>query len=677
MNLSQFSKSLTLALAATVFCSAAAADEVIRILAANITSGNNQSYDPGEGNRIFQGLDPDVVLVQEMNVGVSANKNTPATYRAWVNTNFGTSFSYYVEPSGNIPNGIVSRYPILASGEWDDSTMTDRDYVWAKIDIPGDKALWAVSVHISSGGGASQRNVEAGEIKAYIAKNIPAGDYLALGGDFNTTSRTEACIGTLSSAVVTSGPFPVDQNNDGDTNASRASPYDWVMADTDLNALKTTLVIGSNSFPNGLVFDSRVFTPLATVAPVLLNDSGASNMQHMAVMRAFLIPTNDPPQIAAAANSSSTETVTDPDSAVYEIVRGTAVGLSVTATDDDGEPALKYTWSTTGSAVTFSANGNNAAKNTTATFEAIGNYTLSVAVQDAAGLSVGSSVKVRVVPTAGRLTLSPATATLVVNTAQTFSASLLDQFSQPMSASFSWSAGGGGAISASGIFTATTAGGPYVVTAASGGFSNTSSVMVTKAFATVSLASLSQTYDGHPKSVTVTTTPVGRAVEVRYDGALIPPTNAGSYPVSATITDPNYQGSASATLVIAADEWALWKNTRFTELERSSGLAADSADPDGDGLANLAEYALGLDPRQFTPPPSGAIDGGGFSITFTRPANLPGIRYFAEATSDFQAWLPVTLEVLTPGPVETVRARVPFGTNPSLPRFLRLRLERE
>ncbi|NQX00209.1 hypothetical protein HQ447_06080 [bacterium] len=143
------------------------------------------------------------------------------------------------------------------------------------------------------------------------------------------------------------------------------------------------------------------------------------------------------------------------------------------------------------------------------------------------------------------------------------------------------------------------------------------------------------------------------------------------------IAEANYQGGSSATLVIAADEWALWKNTRFTELERSAGLAADSADPDGDGLANLAEYALGLDPRRFTPPPSGAIDGGGFSITFTRPVNLPGIRYFAEATSDFQAWLPVTLEVLTPGPVETVRARVPFGANPSLPGFLRLRFERE
>lgn len=40
----------------------------IRIVAANTTSGNNQSYlAPGE--RIFQGLKPDVVLIQEFTIG--------------------------------------------------------------------------------------------------------------------------------------------------------------------------------------------------------------------------------------------------------------------------------------------------------------------------------------------------------------------------------------------------------------------------------------------------------------------------------------------------------------------------------------------------------------------------------------------------------------------------------
>ena len=93
------------------------ADEVVRIMAANITSGNLQSYDPGHGNRIFQGLKPDIALVQEMNFG----NNTASALRAWVNANFGTGFSYFCEAGAQIPNGIVSRYPILASGEWKDS----------------------------------------------------------------------------------------------------------------------------------------------------------------------------------------------------------------------------------------------------------------------------------------------------------------------------------------------------------------------------------------------------------------------------------------------------------------------------------------------------------------------------------------------------------------------------
>ncbi len=49
--------------------------------------------------------------------------------------------------------------------------------------------------------------------------------------------------------------------------------------------------------------------------------------------------------------------------------------------DDGGEANLTYTWATTGTppaAVTFSANGTNAAKNTTATFTKAGTYTFQV-----------------------------------------------------------------------------------------------------------------------------------------------------------------------------------------------------------------------------------------------------------------------------------------------------------
>jgi len=51
--------------------------QTIRILTANLTSGNGQDYDPGHGNRILQGLDPDIALIQEM----SYLSNTPGLAR--------------------------------------------------------------------------------------------------------------------------------------------------------------------------------------------------------------------------------------------------------------------------------------------------------------------------------------------------------------------------------------------------------------------------------------------------------------------------------------------------------------------------------------------------------------------------------------------------------------------
>jgi hypothetical protein len=46
--------------------------------------------------------------------------------------------------------------------------------------------------------------------------------------------------------------------------------------------------------------------------------------------------------------------------------------------------------------VTFSANGPNKAKNTTATFPSAGRYTLRVAITDTGGLTATSSIVVTV-----------------------------------------------------------------------------------------------------------------------------------------------------------------------------------------------------------------------------------------------------------------------------------------
>src|SRR5207253_7840925 len=71
-------------------------------------------------------------------------------------------------------------------------------------------------------------------------------------------------------------------------------------------------------------------------------------------------PSNAPPTVATAAAASPNP------------VTGTTTNLSGLGADDGGEANLTYTWATTGTppaAVTFSANGTNAAKNVVATLD--------------------------------------------------------------------------------------------------------------------------------------------------------------------------------------------------------------------------------------------------------------------------------------------------------------------
>ena len=263
----------------------------LRIVAANLTSGNEQSYSPDNGNhsnvegagaRILKGLKPDVVLIQEFNTGINTQQ--------WVTQTFGPNYQFAKENGVGIPNGIVSRYPIVADGEWDDPTQTNRDFAWAKIQLPKGRNLWAVSVHLKAGGERDIRRKQAEELVRHIRANIPEQDYLVLGGDFNTSNRTEPSIAILGEVFQTAGPHPEDQGGDEDTNRNRRKPYDWVLADAELHASQVATQLGSSTFATGLVVDTRIFDPLDAIAPAQESDSDATNMQHMAVVKDFTIP---------------------------------------------------------------------------------------------------------------------------------------------------------------------------------------------------------------------------------------------------------------------------------------------------------------------------------------------------------------------------------------------------
>jgi hypothetical protein len=75
--------------------------------------------------------------------------------------------------------------------------------------------------------------------------------------------------------------------------------------------------------------------------------------------------------------------------------------------------------------------------------------------------------------------------------------------------------------------------------------------VIAKGQAVVTLANLNQTFDGSPKPVQASTTPPGLPASLSYNGLSTVPTNAGSYTIVARVTDPNYGGAATNTLVIA------------------------------------------------------------------------------------------------------------------------------
>ena len=269
----------------------------LRVMAANTTSGNFPRYE-APGLRIFQALKPDVVAVQEFNY-VSTNglgTSTPEAMREMVNAAFGTNFYFYREPgSYSIPNGIISRWPIVESNSWEDvdTGVNDRGFAWARIDLPGTNDLYVVSVHLkASSDSTARRAAEAAQLTSLIQSNFPANAWIVVAGDCNAENRNEACLTTFKT-FLSDSPIPDDGNLSGtpdpDTNASRGRPYDYVLPNFTLDTNRVATVIGSRTFASGLVFDSRVYSPLPEVAPVGAGDSGVTGMQHMAVVKDFRI----------------------------------------------------------------------------------------------------------------------------------------------------------------------------------------------------------------------------------------------------------------------------------------------------------------------------------------------------------------------------------------------------
>lgn len=196
---------------------------------------------------------------------------------------------------------------------------------------------------------------------------------------------------------------------------------------------------------------------------------------------------------------------------------------------------------------------------------------------------------------------------------------------------------------------------------------------VSKATATLTLSGTNQTYTGSPRTVSVTTAPLGLATLVTYSGSPSAPIDPGTYAVLASINDSNYQGSANGNLVL-------------------SRIDNPTGDSNGNGVPNLLEYAVsGLTSSGTDPASTGMVSlqttgtstNSMLSLIALVRTNDPNLIYVPQAVIDLQStnWtsLGFTTNISNQTNVPTGFQRREYqynaGTNPRA--FLKLTVEQK
>lgn len=178
------------------------------------------------------------------------------------------------------------------------------------------------------------------------------------------------------------------------------------------------------------------------------------------------IGSNSPPMIGSVT-------------ATPAIVPSAAATATLSAVASGGAP-LGYSWGavTARGPVTFSVNDSTGAASTVVSFLSPGVYAFCVWVTDSQGFVTTSNVNLTVSAGPRAVVVSPCEVQVAEGGTVAFRADAWDDLGNRISVSPAWSVRGGGSIASNGLFSATTAGGPYQVEAVAGTLSATGSVWV-------------------------------------------------------------------------------------------------------------------------------------------------------------------------------------------------------
>ena len=132
-------------------------------------------------------------------------------------------------------------------------------------------------------------------------------------------------------------------------------------------------------------------------------------------------------------------------------------------------------------------------------------------------------------------------------------------------------------------------------------------------------------------------------------------------------------GLGSDVDLILATALQSWRQSAFGTTT-ASGIAADNADPDGDGVPNLLEYALGTDPNSASSVTRPAVQVSGSRLQLTFARTRADVTYIVEASSDLASWSAIATNPGTVGQSVTVTDTVDLSTASPPRRFLRLRV---